>query len=300
MLAKAQVASSFRRCRPMAERYVELRCGDSCVRCGAPISAGSKAWWDPSARTVICSSCVPAPPLSSPSGIERGEGGRSTAAEHARRRARQQAAIEATWGSGTVGRFIQRVTAEPKSTTAFAKGSEGERRLGRRLDRELAAPIVVLHDRKVPGTRGNIDHIVVAPTGIWLIDAKNYTGRVRRRDVGGWRSSDERLYVGNRDRTKLIESMGWQVAAVRAQLDRLGHGDSPVCPVVCFTTSDWGWFAKPFCIGGVLVIWPAALVTMIKRVREDRALDGTPIDILAGHLSSSLPAHRSATGVERS
>jgi hypothetical protein len=44
---------------------------------------------------------------------------------------------------------------------------------------------LVLHDRAIPGTRSNIDHIAVVPSGVWVIDTKQYRGRVQRRDRGG-------------------------------------------------------------------------------------------------------------------
>ena len=56
---------------------------------------------------------------------------------------------------------------------SFCSEAAGERRLARRLNDELADIAVVLHDREVPNTRGNIDHLVVAPSGIWIIHAKN-------------------------------------------------------------------------------------------------------------------------------
>lgn len=33
-----------------------------------------------------------------------------------------------------------------------------------------------VHDRRIPGSRANIDHIAVAATGVWVIDTKNATG----------------------------------------------------------------------------------------------------------------------------
>jgi len=60
----------------------------------------------------------------------------------------------------------------------------------------------------------------VTANGVFVIDAKNYAGKVRRIDKGGWFSSDERLYVGRRDCMKLVTGMAKQVAAVR---DALGE-----------------------------------------------------------------------------
>src|SRR4051794_39616386 len=64
---------------------------------------------------------------------------------------------------------------------------------------ETVAGLKVLNDRRVPGTRGNIDHIVVAPAGVFVVDAKNYRGRIDIRDRGWFLRPDHRLYVGRRD-----------------------------------------------------------------------------------------------------
>jgi hypothetical protein len=40
---------------------------------------------------------------------------------------------------------------------------------------------VVLHDRRIPGRRSNIDHLVIARSGVWVVDTKRYRGKVERR-----------------------------------------------------------------------------------------------------------------------
>jgi Nuclease-related domain len=46
----------------------------------------------------------------------------------------------------------------------------------------VVAEIHALHDRRVSGTRANIDHFVIGPAGVFVIDAKRHQGRglVRR------------------------------------------------------------------------------------------------------------------------
>jgi hypothetical protein len=53
---------------------------------------------------------------------------------------------------------------------------------GRRDDWQLPR---VLNDRGVPGTRGNIHHIVIAPADVFVVDAKHLTVRIELRDKGG-------------------------------------------------------------------------------------------------------------------
>jgi hypothetical protein len=84
-----------------------------------------------------------------------------------------------------------------------------------------------------------------------VVDAKNYTGRAEYRNVGGRLGpADNRIFVGGRDRTKVATVLGWQVTTVR---QALGELDVPIHRAVCFASSAWGLFAKPFSHDGVLV-----------------------------------------------
>ncbi len=93
-----------------------------------------------------------------------------------------------------------------------------------------------------------------------MIDAKHYAGLVERRDKGGWFKTDYHLYVGGRDRTKIVKGLGWQVDAVRAVLDA---ADVPIHAALCFIEAEWKLFAKPFQQGGVWVTWAEKLAEMI-------------------------------------
>lgn len=189
-------------------------------------------------------------------------GGTSAQREYERRLAQRDAAIVEKWGSGRLGRFARVVSPIPQSTEAWARGAEGERRLAATLERRAADEVVFLHDRAVPGRRANIDHIAVATSGVWVIDAKNYRGRIERRDLGTWRTIDDRLFVAGRDRTKLVAAMSWQADVVRSVTETLGI-DAAIHRALCFTDSEWGLFAKPFKIDGVTVTYPSALASAI-------------------------------------
>jgi hypothetical protein len=168
----------------------------------------------------------------------------------------------------------------PQSTRAWAKGADGEQRVGASLETLTAGGAPVLHDRQIPGSRANIDHLVVAPSGVWVVDAKRYTGRVERRDRG------RRLFVNGCDRSKLVTAMSKQVEAVERAL----AGQAiPIHPVLCFTGSEWPLLARPFTIGNVLVTWPTALVRTISHA-DDRSIAVSQIfaDLLA-RLPSARP-----------
>jgi hypothetical protein len=154
-----------------------------------------------------------------------------------------------------IGGLLLRVQGEPQAVTAWAKGAKGERILGRGLDGLASESVRVLHDRRMPRSTANIDHIVVAPSGIYVVDAKNYRGKVEQRDKGTLSRRDLRLYVGGRDKSKLLDAMTKQVATVRTHV----HPDVPIHPVLCFVHVDWALFANPFTLREVTVCWPRAL-----------------------------------------
>jgi len=99
---------------------------------------------------------------------------------------------------------------------------------------------LALHDRRIPHTRGNIDHILVAPAGVFVVDAKLYRGLIKVRDVGGLFKSDKRLFVGSRDCSHLATNMGWQVEAVVHGIATAGLEPlPPVIPVLGFVDGEW-------------------------------------------------------------
>jgi Nuclease-related domain len=154
------------------------------------------------------------------------------------------------------------------------------------LDQTVAASGYVLHDRSVPGTRANLDHLVVVASGVWVVDTKHYRGRIERRRTGllGIRTG---LFVAGRDVAPLAD-------AVKRQRDRvervLVHTGAPVWGSLCFTGARWAVLAQPFSLDGVLVAWPAALG---RRLRATGPLGAAERAALAERLSASFPAYRS-------
>lgn len=55
------------------------------------------------------------------------------------------------------------------------------------------AEVHALHDRRVPATSGNINHLVIGRAGVFVIDAKLYDGQTDSRDVGGLFRTDKHL-----------------------------------------------------------------------------------------------------------
>jgi hypothetical protein len=112
-----------------------------------------------------------------------------------------------------MGGLILALSDDPQSTRAWATGAQGEKRLGRQLDSLVGDGVHVLHDRRIPPTKANIDHIVVCPSGVYVIDAKKYQGQrpSLRIEGGGFRARTETLIVGSRNGTKLVNGVHKQV-----------------------------------------------------------------------------------------
>jgi hypothetical protein len=68
--------------------------------------------------------------------------------------------------------------------SAWRKGARGERRTARRLRRLKRRGYVVFHDLAMPGSRANLDHLLIGPTGVFVIDSKQYTGRIQQSPDG--------------------------------------------------------------------------------------------------------------------
>jgi hypothetical protein len=62
---------------------------------------------------------------------------------------------------------------------AWRRGAVGERRTARLLDPLERHGWAVLHDLAVPGSRANIDHLVIGPGGVFVVDSKQYRGRLQ-------------------------------------------------------------------------------------------------------------------------
>ncbi|WP_235835772.1 nuclease-related domain-containing protein [Arthrobacter terricola] len=115
--------------------------------------------------------------------------------------------------------------------------------------------VAVLHDRRIPGSKANIDHIAITPGGVWVIDAKRYKGRPELKIEGGiLRPRLEKLLVGRRDCTKLVDGVLKQVDVVRDLI-----GDVPVTGAMCFIDADWPLIGGAFSTRGVQVLWPKRL-----------------------------------------
>jgi hypothetical protein len=270
---------------------IRLRYQATCSACKTDLAPGTLAAWDKTEKAATCSACVAdhPEPKSEPSiEIDRGVAGASARRQFQRRHEGRESKIRER--HKRLGGVILALSSDPQSTTAWADGASGEEAAGRSLDTLRAEGFAVLHDRRIPGSKANIDHIVISPAGVFVVDPKNYRGKVEQRDVGGLFRTDLRLYVGERDRTKLVKGMDRQVAAVRAALAQDGEwGHVPVTPVLFFISPEnWSLLNfRPLRFGEVYVLWGKALG---KLLRADAKIPPDAVPELERVLAVRLPS----------
>jgi len=149
-------------------RRLRLRYRDVCASCGTALSAGADAFYDAASKTVCCITCpIQADRAEQP--LDHGIAGGSARREFERRADKRAAETKGRFGI-RLGGLVVALTDEPQSTRAWAAGARGEEKLAKAL---AGIPsIEVLNDRRVRETRGNIDHLVIGPGGVFVVDAK--------------------------------------------------------------------------------------------------------------------------------
>lgn len=257
-------------------RRLRLQRDDNCCQCQQATPAGRWAGWDQRAKVVVCESCLDATAV----GLT-GLPGKSAADEAERRRAELRREAQIIWGDEAANdRF------DDRWSMAYDKGAVGEQRLGPLLERLVEGAGWVLHDRAA-GRNANIDHIVVVPSGVWVIDSKNYRGKVRvqRRGIFG---QVHGMRVRGADRTDVIHGAAWQVDIVRSAVD---EPSVPVHLLLAFPRDEaFGWFTKSFQVEGVWCCPPSELRSRL--LHSPPALRPEQLSQITGQLSVRLPAKR--------
>lgn len=288
-------------------KNLKLRWAGSCVSCSQQLPAGTMVAWDSGTKNATCEACTagPATPAKTPTTpvsrltIDRGVAGASARrkyqkdSERERRRNEVLVQQDEAWRASVIerqpiiGRVKAAITPKPEirpestATRNWAKGADGEELVGPIL--EACPDVIVLHDRRVPRSKANIDHLVVGQRGIFVIDPKNYQGALECRMVGGLFNPQQRLYVGGRDQTKLIEKVIWQMSEVRKAI---GDEPAPIQGVLCFVGANWRrYFTRPLWVQGMPIMWPAKVA---EHVSQEGPLSSDEVAGLAERLSKVL------------
>jgi hypothetical protein len=114
---------------------------------------------------------------------------------------------------------------------AWRRGATGERRTARLLGPLERQGWAVLHDLAVPRSQANIDHLVIGPGGVLVIDSKQYRGRLRLDSSG-------RLWHGRYPLASTLRTVDFQAdQAARVLTDP----DVVVVPIVAVHGAQVPW-----------------------------------------------------------
>nr|WP_245667958.1 nuclease-related domain-containing protein [Actinomadura macra] len=114
----------------------------------------------------------------------------------------------------------------PGPTTNWRRGARAERRTGRRLARLDPAGYHVLHDRALPGSSANLDHLVIGLTGVYAVASRRF------RWGALLRVEDSRLRAGTRSVDDVMRAAKGAASAVAELLAGELDGKVQVQPVV--------------------------------------------------------------------
>lgn len=161
-------------------RTLVLKRDGVCAVCHLQLEANTNALWNPSLHQIKClihgdshlenanhedlavrPDALPTENLNP----NHGSAGGSAKAEGDRRIKKREDRINTRFPKA--GKFILALTDVPQSTKAWETGAKGEIAVGKALD-DFAAQyhFKVIHDRLIPKSRANIDHIAITHAGI--------------------------------------------------------------------------------------------------------------------------------------
>ena len=251
-------------------RPLSLKKAGHCAVCGVRIEVAQKALWNPAEHKIKCLTHSDSdraqvfdadqfnsatPPTENETEMNLGVPGGSAKAQADRRIKQRQDRVNERFPKA--GKYLLKIFPEPQSTRAWQAGAEGEIGAGKELAKLASIyGFKVLHDRLIPGKKANIDHIAITKSGIFIIDAKNYTGLIRIVDNSGLLDEpNPKHYVGNRNCTHLVHGMHYQIDIVQRVL-RNQSIEMPVTGVLAFYKGDWELLSSIFpqeVIQGVLI-----------------------------------------------
>jgi hypothetical protein len=113
---------------------------------------------------------------------------------------------------------------------ALVRRAEDRRSTGESLDRLTARGYLVLADRRSPGLTGTIGHLVIGPGGVFVVETRDNSGRVRIRG--------DLVVVGGHSHD-VASHLRAQVAAVASTLGSvLDPTSAEVTPLICMRRAE--------------------------------------------------------------
>jgi hypothetical protein len=157
-------------------------------------------------------------------------------------------------------------------------GRDGERAVGQFLERLRVDGAQIYHD--IPADGFNLDHVVISPQGIFVIETKTWSKRSPNDKVA---FDGARILVGGRTPTRdPVTQIRAAVDWLRRTLEESIGKQFPVRGVIVFP----GWFVEPMTpeqkATGIWVLEPKALPSFIEH--EPNLISDSDVSLAAFHL----------------
>lgn len=152
---------------------------------------------------------------------------------------------------------LTELMAIPAEIGDWRTGAHGEDRTARALSELEAEGFVVLHDRRKPGSSANIHHLIVGPTGVFVVETKSYSGPL---SIQG-----DDVYVGGRRRTDIVHEARSEAEIVQAVLAIAG-GHLSVTPILCIHRAELPLLKAE--VQGIRVVNERGLIRILRRANQ--------------------------------
>lgn len=142
----------------------------------------------------------------------------------------------------------------PPTATEWDRGAAGEELTARILAPLTSLGWTILHDRRLPGSGANVDHLAIAGDDIYVIDTKAWRGRVKL-------LADGRLWYGRTPLDSVLATITWEANVVSAHLTRRIHRPVTTHPVLCLHGAHLP--GDPIHLGRLAIVTGSTLVRVL-------------------------------------
>lgn len=263
---------------------------DEVALLGRAIALSQRGGTPPPPPEAPAAAPAPLPPAPTPAplddGIAHGEAGRSSLRIFAERTAARKEGLRKV----PLGRFLHLFSSEPSTTMLWHNKGKGEKMVGAVLHKATAKGAIVLHDRGLGTANLNIDHVVIAPSGIHVIETcyRLTPGHVsmKRAPSLSLGRGPLHLVIGGDDATELVSHAELMTEAVRRCLgDSRWHSLSQTTHL-CVIGGKFDFMTSQFPIGNV---WIETVRALRRAVTRKGSLTQPEIVDIARHLSTLFP-----------
>jgi hypothetical protein len=189
---------------------------------------------------------------------------------------------------GRAGLFTRLLTVRAfRSGHAHARAASApSEAVGAILDAAGVHGVLTLHQLRVPGQRGRIEHLAISGGGVHVVDVKHFKNAAVELRPTGVAGSPVELVVGGRVMTTAAAATARRVAGIRSVLAAAGLGNVRVTGALCFVDGLLPLGVTDLELHGVHVLRPSSLTALVTR---SGSLDVEDVLTLREYLARHLP-----------